>query len=286
MTDYIIHEQTLTDIGDAIRQQLDESDLYDPLDMPEKILSISGGMPDKLLISDFDFTNQYSWGNDKVRNFTIGSTSYSQIAITNEIGMSPSGRNAAVYPSILFNAGMYYEVEINTGENENLDLQQWNQLFKLNRTDSHFTLTYGRDIAYDGGTGRWRVSDQSGANKFLNGGNGNPHYLDNKKINICYGFKYENGQRVANENKISWYVDDVLELEGTESLISSSNNTAQLVLFSGNAMMGFVFENMKVYQHFNVPQPVSLMSMPLQKSDDIESTDDEKSVEETNDLNA
>lgn len=43
MTDYIIHGQTLTDIGDAIRQQLDESILYDPLDMPEKILSISGG---------------------------------------------------------------------------------------------------------------------------------------------------------------------------------------------------------------------------------------------------
>lgn len=257
MTDtlYGIWGSTLTGIANAIRtKNPDVSGLVDPADMRQDILDIpSGGMPDKLLISSMNFKPTSTWRDDSARDYTLPQTNYSNIAQTDNVGISSTGRNASVHPSINFSAGMYYEVEINTGDNSSTTtFEQYNQLFKLNRTDSHFTLTYGRDIAYDGGTGRWRVSDQSGQNKFLSGGDGNPHYLDNKKITICYGFKYVNGERVANENRISWYVNNVLELEGTEQIIASTNNTPQLLLFGGNAMLGFIFEDLKVYQHFNI----------------------------------
>lgn len=257
MTDtlYGIWGSTLTGIANAIRtKNPDVTGEVDPADMRQDILDIpSGGMPDKLLISSMNFKSTSTWKDDSARSFTLPLTNYSNIAQTDNVGISSTGRNASVHPSINFSAGMYYEVEINTGDNSSTTtFEQYNQLFKLNRTDSHFTLTYGRDIAYDGGTGRWRVSDQSGHNKFLSGGDGNPHYLDNKKITICYGFKYVNGERVANENRISWYVNNVLELEGTEQIIASTNNTPQLLLFGGNAMLGFIFEDLKVYQHFNI----------------------------------
>lgn len=43
MGKYIIKEETLTDIANAIRFKTGKSDPITPLEMPEEILSISGG---------------------------------------------------------------------------------------------------------------------------------------------------------------------------------------------------------------------------------------------------
>lgn len=214
------------------------------------VVNVDTTKPSEVNLIDFDFTSNTLY--DSIRDWTIPTQNYNNIS-TSTLGMVLSATNSNCLPGFVPNTNSFYEIKIKFGTNTSTDaLGSYNALLKLNKSDSHQTLTYCRDVTIDTNpTGTWRLNDESGNVQYLSVGYGDSHYFDNKELVIEYGYYYNNGTFTTNYNKFSYKIGDTYIYIGTSNFIINPNGNPIILLGGGGAVMkGTVIESLKVKQIF------------------------------------
>lgn len=265
MSKVICTKEKIDDIADAIRDQLSSSDTYTLDDMPDAIASISGGggTPGKVQISEFDFTSSTPY-YDKVKDMEI-TTLMRGFSYTQDVGITATARGNKVRTGTNFDYAGIYEMEIKFGTfNRSTALTNGNNmLLKVGRNSAKLMLNYYYNSST--GTGKWWLHDQSGNNIYLDYGENDPYYFENKTLIMTYGAKYVDGELIRDRDKGYFYIDGV-QLNSNGAAITGDEDSQVQVVFlcdsGNNAFIGAVYESLKIWQYFNkYATPVSLMSM-------------------------
>lgn len=213
-------------------------------------VNIDKSKPDYTELSDFDFTKNNL--HDNIRNWDIPTQNYSNINVSTD-GITLTATNSNCLPGFVPATNSFYEIKVKFGTNISTDaLGSYNALLKFNRTDSHQTLTYCRDVTIDENPqGTWRLNDESGNIQYLSVGYGDSHYFDNKELIIEYGYYYNDGVFTPNYNKFSYRIGDTYIYMGTSNFIINPNGNPIILLGGGGAVMkGTVIESLKIKQLF------------------------------------
>lgn len=216
----------------------------------EVVVNVDKTRPDEVNLIDFDFTNNNL--HDSIRNFDIPTQNYSNIGVSN-LGITFNATNSNCLPSFVPTTNSFYEIKVKFGTNTNTDpIGSYNALLKFNRTDSHQTLTFCRDVTIDENPqGTWRLNDESGNVQYLSVGYGDSHYFDDKELIIEYGYYYNDGVFTPNYNKFSYKIGSTYIYIGTSNFIINPNGNPIILLGGGGAVMkGAVIESLKVKQIF------------------------------------
>ncbi len=216
-------------------------------------------LPSKVLISEFDFTDTSTgdlWKQDTVKNVNLPVSSYTNITHTDNVGIIISGTGGTFDTQNRLNRYGVYEIDIEFGSNETSTFNSYNTILNFLRSGAHFALRWNNS------QNKWQVSDATGATKWVE--SNNPHYFDGKKIKVTYGCRYIDGELVVvgYRNTMSIYLinnDDSL----TELCYSNENyDEVYIKLGGGNSYLGFVYKNIKIYQHFDKYEtPATLLNV-------------------------
>lgn len=251
-----IYKSTLTGIANAIRtKNPDVTGLVDPADMEQDILDIhSGGgepyIPMKQLISEFDFkgSNPYY---DKVKNMNI-TTLMRGLTYSQGVGITATARGNKLRTGTNFDYAGIYETEIKFGTFDRTTAltNGSNMLLKVGRNSAKLMLNYYYNSSAD--TGKWWIHDQSGNNIYLDYGENDPYYFENKTLIMTYGAKYVDGELVRDQNKGYFYVNGV-QLNSNGSAITGDEDSQVQVVFlcdsGNNAFIGAVYESLKIWEY-------------------------------------
>ena len=229
----------------------------------------------KVLISEFDFTDFYAWKTDTVKNIDLPVSSYTGVSRTDEVGMYITGTGGSFDTQNRLNRYGVYEIDMEFGTNETSTYNSYNTIFNFLRSGSHF------NVRWNNSQNKWMVSDATGANKWIE--SSDPHFFDGKKVKVTYGCRYVDGVLTVDgyRNTMSIYTinnDDTL----TELCYSNENyDEVFLKLGGGNSYVGFVYKNIKVYQHFDkyYPQQVSLLTSQT-PSEETRAVEEEEQTDE------
>lgn len=214
------------------------------------IVNVDKSKPGYVELVDFDLKNSSLL--DKIRNYIIPSQNYNNVSTTTD-GLVLTATNSNCNISFVPNTNSFYELKIKFGTNtDTSELNQYNALLKLNRTDAHQTLTYCRDVQVPNNPmGTWRLNDQSGSVEYLPVGYGDSHYFDNKELIIEYGYYYNNDEFTINLNKFSYKIGNEYIYIGTSNFIINPNGNPIILLGGGGAVMkGTIIESVKIKQLF------------------------------------
>ena len=292
MTDtlYGIWGSTLTGVANAIRtKNPDVSGLIDPADMEQDILDIpSGGsavinplsitangtynapsgvdgynpvtvdvVPSKVLISEFDFKTDiphYTPYYDIVKEIDLATNMRGMSAVQGT-GLRCDAGNAKLRTGTIFDYAGIYEIEIPFGTFDRTTAVRNgnNFILTIGRGTYALMLCYQYNSSTD--TGKWWVHDQTGANVYLDYGDNDPYFFENKTLHLFYGAKIVDGEIVRDANRGYFYVDDVqLNSIGAYLTGDIDNGVQVFMLGDGRGSGGFigvVYESLKVYQYFN-----------------------------------
>lgn len=272
--------------ADAIRRKLGTSDTITLPNFESAIDSIpsGGGEPTKVKISEFDFKGSSPY-YDKVKCVEI-TTLMRGLSYTQGTGITATARGNKLRTGTIFDYAGIYEMEIKFGTVDRTTAltNGHNMLLKVGRNSAKLMLDYYYSSST--GTGKWWIHDQSGNNIYLDYGENDPYYFENKTLIMTYGAKYVDGELVRDQNKGYFYVNGV-QLNSNGSAITGDEDSQVQVVFlcdsGNNAFVGAVYESLKIWQYFDKYEaPVSLMSAsPSEsKSSDEPIKEDEKSIEE------
>lgn len=250
--------------ADAIRRKLGTSDTITLPNFESAIDSIpSGGEPSKVLISEFDFKGSAPY-YDKVKCVEI-TTLMRGLSYTRGTGITVTARGNKLRTGTNFDYAGIYEMEIKFGTFDRTTAltNGHNMLLKVGRNSGKLMLNYYYNSSTD--TGKWWLHDQSGNNIYLDYGENDPYYFENKTLIMTYGAKYVDGVLVRDQGKGYFYVNDV-QLNSTGASLTGDEDSQVQVVFlcdsGNNAFVGAVYESLKIWQYFNKYEaPVSLMSM-------------------------
>jgi hypothetical protein len=219
MTDtlYGIWGSTLTGIADAIRtKNPDVTGLVDPADMKQDILDIPSGssehyIPKKQLISEFDFkTNipHYDPYYDIVKEINLATNMRGMSAIQGT-GLRCNAGNAKLRTGTNFDYAGIYEIEIPFGTFDRTTAVRNgnNFILGIGRNTYALMLCYQYNSSTD--TGKWWIHDQTGANVYLDYGDNDPYFFENKTLTLFYGAKIVDGEIVRDVGRGYFYVNGV-----------------------------------------------------------------------------
>lgn len=241
-----------------------ENAAYNPV-----TVNVDKSKPDYVELSDFDFKTATLY--DSIRNFTPNQTTQVTNIGTSTDGAKFNATNSSINSAIALITNCFYEIKIKFGTNDKTStINQYNSLFKLNRADSHQTLTYVRDKQVDDNpVGTWRVND-AGSGQFLSVGYGDPYYFNEKELVILFGYYFENGKFTVNYNKFAYYLEDVLIYKSSEAFpITHSDHIPIITLGGSNVMQGTIIESLKVKQIFKWDLDISLLKNLVDKESEV-----------------
>ena len=260
MTDtlYGIWGSTLAGIADAIRtKNPDVTGLVDPADMKQDILDISGGggepyIPMKQLISEFDFKSSTPF-YDKVKCTNL-STNMRAFRYTAGVGVTVTSRNSRIRCGTNFDYAGMYEVVVKFGAfdktvNPPTSYPQ-SFLLRVSQGTGYLMLNYVYNSKTS--TGKWWIHDQTGNNIYLNVGENEPYYFENKTLTMTYGCKYVDGVLVRDQNKGYFYVNDVQLHQNGASIVGDAQNQIQVVFIgdgSSSTFLGATYESLKIWEY-------------------------------------
>lgn len=241
--------------------------------------------PAKVLISEFDFTGSAPY-YDKVKCVEI-TTLMRGLSYTQGTGITATARGNKLRTGTIFDYAGIYEMEIKFGTFDRTTAltNGHNMLLKVGKSSAKLMLDYYYSSST--GTGKWWIHDQSGNNIYLDYGENDPYYFENKTLIMTYGAKYVDGELVRDQNKGYFYANGV-QLNSNGAAITGDEDSQVQVVFlcdsGNNAFIGAVYESLKIYQYFDkYATPVSLMSASpseSKSSDETETIDEIGSIEE------
>ncbi len=276
-------------IANAIRSKLSSQDTYTLDEMPDAIASIQTGgnyttlnatanrtytpsspydafdevnvnvQPGKVLISEFDFKSSTPY-YDKIKCTEL-STNMRGLSYTQGVGITATARGNRLRTGTNFDYAGIYEMEIKFGTfDRSTALSTNNVILKVGRSSSYLLLNYYYNSNTD--TGKWWIHDQSGNNIYLDYGENDAYYFENKTLIMTYGAKYENGELVRDQNKGYFYINGVQLNSTGASIVGDVDSQIQVVFLcdsGNNALVGAVYETLKMWQYFDKYEiPVSL----------------------------
>lgn len=221
--------------------------------------------PGKVLISEFDFkgSNPYY---DKVKDMEL-TTLMKGLSYSQGIGITATARRNKLRTGTNFDYAGIYEMEIKFGTfDRNTALTNGNNmLLKVGRNSAKLMLNYYYNSSTD--TGKWWLHDQSGNNIYLDYGENDPYYFENKTLIMTYGAKYVDGELVRDRDKGYFYIDGI-QLNSNGAAITGDEDSQVQVVFlcdsGNNAFIGAVYESLKIWQYFNkYSTPVQLQSLQM-----------------------
>lgn len=260
--------------------------------------------PSKVKISEFNFTGSTPF-YDIVKETTLA-TQMTGLTYIQGTGLRVDARGTRLRTGTNFDYAGIYEVEIKFGTfDRTTALSNGNNVvLKVGRSSGYLVLNYYYNSTAD--TGKWWIHDQSGNNIYLDYGENDSYYFENKTLIMTYGARYESGELVRDQSKGYFYANGIQLNSSGASLVGDVDSQIQVVFLcdsGNNAFVGAVYESLKIWQYFNkYATPVSLMSAspseskssdekPVEKETIEEKTEEVKeqkkeSVEKTSELDA
>lgn len=263
MTDtlYGIWGSTLTGIANAIRtKNPDVTGLVDPADMEQDILDISGGgsepyIPKKQLISEFDFKTDiphYDPYYDIIKEINLATNMRGMSAIQGT-GLKCNADNAKLRTGTNFDYAGIYEIEIPFGTFDRTTAVRNgnNFILGIGRNTYALILCYQYNSSTD--TGKWWIHDQTGANVYLDYGDDDPYFFENKTLHLFYGAKIVDGNIVRDAGRGYFYVNDVQLNSTGATLTGDVDNGIQVFMLGDNrgsgGFVGAVYEGLKIWEY-------------------------------------
>lgn len=262
MTDtlYGIWGSTLTGIANAIRtKNPDVTGLVNPADMRQDILDISGGgepyIPMKQLISEFNFktaTPYYAPYYDIVKEINLATNMRGMSAIQGT-GLMCNASGAKLRTGTNFDYAGIYEIEIPFGTFDRTTAVRNgnNFILGIGRSTYALMLCYQYNSSTD--TGKWWIHDQTGANVYLDYGDDDPYFFENKTLHLFYGAKIVNGEIVRDAGRGYFYVNGVQLNSVGAYLTGDIDNGVQVFILGDNrgsgGFIGAVYESLKIWEY-------------------------------------
>lgn len=227
--------------------------------------------PAKVLISEFDFKGLSPY-YDKVKNVEI-TTLMRGLSYTQGTGITATARGNKLRTGTIFDYAGIYEIEIKFGTFDRTTAltNGNNMLLKVGINSAKLMLNYYYNSSTD--TGKWWLHDQSGNNIYLDYGENNPYYFENKTLIMTYGAKYVDDELIRDRYKGYFYVNGV-QLNSNGAAITGDDDSQVQVVFLcdsiNNAFVGAVYESLKIWQYFNKYEaPASLMMAAPEEAEEL-----------------
>lgn len=243
--------------------------------------------PSKVKISEFNFKTgtTYTPYYDMVKEIDLATNMRGMSAIQGT-GLRCDAGGAKLRTGTNFDYAGIYEIEIPFGTFDRTTAVRNgnNFILTIGRGTYALMLCYQYNSSTD--TGKWWIHDQTGANVYLDYGDNDPYFFENKTLHLFYGAKIVNGEIVRDASRGYFYVNGVqLNSVGAYLTGDIDNGVQVFMLGDGRGSGGFigvVYESLKIYQYFDkYATPVSLMSAsPSESKSSSESEEKTDEVKE------